>query len=262
MDLKVIDIHNTIKKGLCDAWLKNFILTGERDDQIKPEYLTTAAVCYAFSDFIENNQFSEILTIRAEEKTRSIWIKSLLPLFLIKGNRRGHKKESKVRKGNVDITLAWKGRSICELPFGVIENKGFLHFREDKQLYNASYKEVVKDLKRNIDFVAGFNGYGVEYSGFTFYLRDDVSVLEGEGLNFCQNKEMYFRDICNWLTVKNNALNFKVEILTIESNLYPSLEAANEVDESGCPAYTRFGHWHFVCGVISIYRVGNSINHS
>lgn len=261
MTLEVVDIHNTIAIGLSTAWLNHFFMTDERGDEIRPEYLTTAAVCYAFSDFIHKNNLTGSLTVRAEEQTQSVWIRTLMPLFTKIGNRLGHKKEPEIRKGNVDITLALKGRAICELPFGVIENKGFLLFTKDQQLYKGSHMEVEKDLTRNIEFVSGFNDYGIEYAGFTFYLRDSNSVLESEGAIFCQNKKKYFDALCKRLIPPGSGLSFKVGLKTIESNLFSSSAAAEDVDENGCPAYVRDRTWNIVGGVISIYRIGTSVTY-
>ncbi len=85
MTLEVVDIHNAIAIGLSTAWLNHFFMTDERDDEIRPEYLTTAAVCYAFSDFIYKNNLTGSLTVRAEEQTQFVWKKALLTLFTAPG---------------------------------------------------------------------------------------------------------------------------------------------------------------------------------
>jgi len=261
MPIEVVDIHNAIVKGLRVAWLNHFLMTDERDEDIKPEYLTTAAVCYAFSDFISNNSMNGLMTVRAEEKTRSLWIKTLFPLFMRIGNRFGLRSDSE-RKGNVDISLARKGVNLLETPFGVIENKGFLLFTKDNELYAESMAEVKKDLKRNIEFVSYSNDEGMEYSGFTFYLRDKNSVLESEGDNYIQCKKIYFEEVCQKLLSNCTGLNFEVEIDSLESNLFDSKTAAEEPDENGCPAYTAEGTWNILYGVISIYRTGNTVTHN
>ncbi len=261
MTVEVVDIHNTIAKGLQNAWHNHFFMTEERYEKIKPEYLTTAAVCYAFSDFISTNNLLGCLTVRAEEQTKSLWVKTLIPLFMRIGNRQGHKRESEIRKGNVDISLAFRGNSVCETPFGIIENKGFLKFTNDNTLYAGSKGEVEKDLKRNIEFVSGFNGEGIEYAGFTFYLRDECSVLKSEGATYCQDKKQYFSEFCNNLIPSSSCLKFEVAIETLESNLFNSLTEAEYQDENGYPAYISDGTWNIVYGIISIYRVGKAITH-
>lgn len=260
MQIDVVDIQNTIVKGLKNSWLNHFLMTDERDEDIKPEYLTSASVCYAFSDYISANSLNGQMTVRAEEQTDLLWRKTLLPMFMSIGNKLGLKSDSS-RKGNVDISLAVKGAGILELPFGVIENKGFLCFTQSNELYSGSMKEVKKDLERNIEFVSGQNGQGIEYSGFTFYLRDKESVLTSRGVDFCQSQKCYFENICRSLLSNCQALSFEVEIGTLEKNLFNSDNEANDLDENGCPAYIAEGTWHVLYGVISIYRVGKTVTH-
>ena len=261
MQIDVVDIHNTIIKGLKNAWLNHFLMTDERDEDVKPEYLTTASVCYSFSNYISSNKLNGRMAIRAEEQTDLLWRKTLLPIFMRVGNRLGLKLDSS-RKGNVDISLAAKGVGILETPFGVIENKGFLLFTQNNNIYVGSMKEVTKDLERNIEFVAGSNGQGIEYSGFTFYLRDKNSVLHSEGDNYCQCKKLYFEDICKDLISCYKGLNFNVEINSLESNLFNTKSEAEAPDEYGCPAHTAEGTWNIVYGIISIYRIGNTVTHN
>lgn len=62
-------------------------MTGERDEDIKPEYLTTASVCYSFL----NRNLPEEIIVRAEERISSLWRKILLPTFLKNGFKTGLK---------------------------------------------------------------------------------------------------------------------------------------------------------------------------
>lgn len=261
MQIEVVDIHNTVVKGIKKAWLNHFIMTDERDEDIKPEYLTSASVCYAFSEFISTNSLNGRMTVRAEEQTGSLWRKILLPAFMRIGSKAGLKFDSS-RKGNIDISLEVKGAGILEIPFGVIENKGFLSFTQKKELYVGSMNEVKKDLERNIEFVSGQNSQGVEYSCFTFYLRDKESVLTRHGAEFCQSKRYYFEKICNDLLSNCTTLSFAVEIETLEEKLFNSDAEANEPDENGCPAYTAEGTWHIIYGAISIYRTGKTVTYN
>ncbi len=252
MKIDAVDIHQTIVTGLKNSWVNHFLMTDERNEDIKPEYLTTASVCYALTDFISNKSLSGIITVRAEQQTGLLWRKKFLPVFMKFKSWLGLKIESN-RKGNVDISLAIKKASMLDSPFGVIENRGFLIFTEDNELYKNSMNEVKKDLVRNIEFVRCVNDHGIEYSGFTFYLRDKNSVLISQGDDFCRNKKLYFEKICKNLMPKTHTMNLEIEIGTLEANLFETDSEANALDENNCPIYLSEGTWHIIYGVISIF---------
>lgn len=253
MQIEVADLKATIISGLKKAWYNNFVMTGERNEDITPEYLTTAAVCYAFCNHIDKNGLNGQLVIRSEEMTSVLWAKALIRVFLKVGSKLGLKRDSDLREGNVDISISTKGNGF-EQTFAVIENKGFLSFTQSGELYKGSRVELEKDLKRNAEFVAEASAHGgVEYSAFTFYLRDNQSVLKAEGKKFCQDKEKYFKSLTESTLNHSSLFSVDVEVKTLEDNLFVSAHAANHRDEHGCPAYMAEGTWHIAYGVISIY---------
>jgi hypothetical protein len=257
MQVDVVDLHNAIIDGLKKAWLNHFAMTDERDEDIRPEYLTTASVCYALLEFVDKLKIKGRMVIRAEEQTRSLWGKICLPRFLHIGSRQGLKSESR-RKGNVDISFAAK-RAGVEEPLGVVENKGFVLFTSSNILYASSMKELKKDIERNIEFVSGSDGQGIEYSAFTFYLRDKKSILESHGRDYRDCKKAYFSCLCKEIVSCYGDLHFHVDIDILESNLFSSKKEAEAIDEHGCPACTAEGTWNILYGIISIYRFGNTL---
>jgi hypothetical protein len=261
MQIDVVDIHGTIVNGLKKAWQNHFLMTHELDKDITPEYLTSASVCYAFSDFISKNELHGYIVVRAEAQTESLWMKALILLFMKTKSRAGLKSNSS-RNGNVDVSLAIKNSGAPEIPFGVIENKGFLLFTTENDLYANSMREVKKDLDRNIEFAIGEKSHGIEYSCFTFYLRDKKSILKNEGIKFCQSKKIYFENICKYLLSPYPTLKYEVEVKTLACNLFESNEEANEPEENGCSRHTNEGAWHIIYGAISIYREGTTVTHT
>lgn len=257
MKIDAMDIKAVIVSGLKKAWLNHFFMTGKMGEDIKPEYLTTASICYAFSDYIQSKGIIGDLVVRAEELTRNIWTKTQLPLFLTRVLKRADlKKDSDCRMGSVDITLAVNNHGL-ETTFAVIENKGFLVFTENGELYSGSRNEFEKDLIRNIEFLSEIQkNKGIEYSAFTFYLRDKKSFLKEDGEKYCQQKKAYFENEVK-LMLKDCLSNLivNVEIDSLDDGLFDSYESANEYDdESGQTTLDRDGKWHIVYGVISIYK--------
>jgi hypothetical protein len=249
------DIKSAIRAGLRKAWTNHFARTGERDEDIVPEYLTTAAVCDALADYVNDHKLHGRITVRAEEQTRSLWAKIQMLAFLRGTKRSELQRESDRRPGNVDISIATKGNGF-ERTFAVAEIKGFLTFDNNGDLYQQSRDEVQKDLLRNAEFVVGrMSAGGVEYSAFTFYLRDKASVLKSDGRKYCQDKKAFFEAEARRIVGAWPALLLDVEVETLEENLFDSAATAQAVDEEGGPpTYMAEGHWHILYGIISIYR--------
>jgi hypothetical protein len=120
-----------------------------------------------------------------------------------------------------------------------------------------------KDLVRNVQFVAGcLSAGGVEYSAFTFYLRDNESVLKSEGEQYCREKKSFFEAEAMRVVGDRSALLVDVEVKTLEQHLFDSAEAAYAADEeTGCPAHVAEGHWHTVYGIIGIYKPTYFVTH-
>jgi len=254
MQIDVDNLNRVVVAGLKSAWQRHFILTDQRDENIRPEYLTTAAICDAFSCFIVEEEFAGRLVVRSEEMTRRIESKSFLFEFFSRKNGRRGRPDSLIRKGNVDISLATR-ESGLESTFGVIENKGFLSFRQDGELYKGSRRELEKDLRRNAEFVGDSVGdSGIEYSAFTFYMRDSASVLKADSKKFCNAKKFYFESVAKELLGSSSHALLLVEVNTLDENLFCSDDEANEVSEDGSPSYVSAGTWHIAYGFVCIYR--------
>jgi len=278
MQIAARTLRDRIMCGIRTAGTNHFLMTEEPGEKIHPEYLTTAAICFAFAEHIRDNHLIGQLVVRAEELTRILWRKAHLRKRIIASHRRSlialaryrsgqlgkykrmatHTTKRQLRldssrPGNVDISIFEK--SGFEHLFAVIENKGFLSFTQHGDLYTNSRKELIKDLTRNIEFLtsAGPKG-GVEYSAFTFYLLDDQSVLSGSAETFCRRKEAYFRKLAQTITNSSTPLLIDVKVETVDAQLFDSHDEADMPDGSGAPAYITEGHWHIACGVISVYN--------
>jgi hypothetical protein len=164
-------------------------MTSERGEVPRPEYLTTAAVSLELSNFAKDYGPLE-LKIRCEEQTKVIWGKlrahGLLRQRLASDRQSWVSKLQSMfrdasRRGNIDIA--------------VIENKGLLQFTDAGELYAGSRVELKKDQDRNVEFVMeqGPAG-GVEYSAFTFYMKDVDSVTRADADSFLAGKQTYFED--------------------------------------------------------------------
>ena len=258
MKFEASDLLDAIANGVKSVLPRTMELTGERGEDPRPEYLTTASVCFSLCDFARERGLQGLLRIRCEEKTSDVWGKGLVRWLLQKlqsGNKPG--KEADFRDGNVDITLL-SGRGF-ESPFAVIENKGLLHFTSEGHLYAGSRSEVVKDLKRNAAFVTGMAvAGGVQYSAFTFYLRDKLSVTKHDGRAFRAQMRRYFQRLVGELALGEN-LHANVHIEAFDEDLYESAEAALASEDSGAPANDMFPAWSLLYGVISIYREGDHV---
>lgn len=159
--------------------------------------------------------------------------------------------------GTVPNTARVSGSGF-ESPFAVIENKGLLHFTSDGNLYAGSRTEIVKDLKRNAAFVRGMAVVGgVQYSAFTFYLRDKLSVTTHDGLAFRAQMRRYFQRLIGELALGD--LRAHVHIDSFDEDLYESADAAMAPEDSGAPANDMFPAWSLLYGVISIYREGDRV---
>lgn len=272
-------LRDTIMRGIKKAARNRFLMTGEQGEQIHPEYLTTSSVCFAFVEHILANDLLDELVVRAEEQTKVLWRKAKLPRRIARSFKRKPKRalvrvrsehlakhartircerwrettrKDVSRRGNVDIAIFRKNG--YEPLFAVIENKGFLSFTNDGLLYAESLKEVTKDLVRNAEFLATAGPLGgVEYTAFTFYLRDNESVLTGFADAFCRRMEVIFRSLATRIVNPTPHQLIDVHVETVDSNLFGSDKEARMPDENGIPAHEIEGTWHIACGIISIY---------
>jgi len=266
MKLEATDLRNEIATGMCSLVDRFVQMFGERGETLRPEYLTTASICFSLCDFAARHNLH--LKIRSEEKTSDVWAKGLVKSLISRRDRDlKQKKRLKHRKslqqrnssrnGNVDITLL-TGQSF-EHPFAVIENKGMLNFTNGGSLYAGSRAEVEKDLRRNAEFVLRLGSYGgVQYAAFTFYLRDSDSALTDQGMAFAKEKRCYFERLLQSLNLHPN-LRTNVSVKTLDDDLYASEEEARHTDENGAPAIDMHPPWHLLYGIISIYREGDQV---
>lgn len=263
--IEATDLRDAISRGIGRLQRLAMCLTSERGEVPRPEYLTTTAVSLELCEFTETYSPLE-LKIRCEEQTKSIWGKERAHGLLrrVAPDRRknwfGALKSmlrNASRNGNVDITLF--RNSAFEKAVAVIENKGLLHFTDSGQLYSSSRQELKKDLDRNAEFVArqGPTG-GIEYSAFTFFLKDEGSVTCTDADGFLATKKTFFEDYVRDMGLDPH-LRFNVLISSFDDYLYATEAAAAEPDESGAPAFDLHPAWHIAYGVISIYREGVTI---
>jgi hypothetical protein len=261
-------LRDAIGEGIKSRARLAMLLTGERREDPTPEYLTTASVCISLGDFVAELRATGQLKIHAEEMTKDVWARERAHSLLRQRNARKCKqvkmrawrkrRVNSTRNGNVDITLM-HGSSF-EKPFAVIENKGVLSFRNDGELGAGSDAEVRKDLIRNREFFTaqGSTG-GVEYTAFTFFLRDNESCLRDQGLAFCKAKKAYFEGYLQKLNLPSY-LRTQVLVDTFDDDLYEDDSAAEKPDECGAPAIDMHPPWHLAYGIISMYRVGEVIS--
>jgi len=258
MKLEAKEIRDAIAEGIESLLRRMIALNDQRNEDPRPEYLTTAAVAFALGDYVKKKSLHGLLRIRCEELTKHLWYKATIKwLFKKFPYLPRPTPNSDFRNGNVDISL-FEVQGF-ERPFAVIENKGILKFGQDGELYADSYNEVHKDLKRNADFIVGLGAVdGVHYTAFTFYLRDEDSALTEHGDAYKAEKKRYFEKLVDGLhldpTLKRNVL-----IETWDDGLLSSKEAALEEDEYGQPAIDAEGSWHLLYGIISIYQPGSVV---
>lgn len=258
MKLEAKEIRDAIAEGIKSLLGRMIALSDQRNEDPRPEYLTTAAVAFALGDYVRNKSLHGQMRIRCEELTKHLWRRATFKwLFKKFPNLPRPTPESDFRNGNVDISL-FEGQGF-ERPFAVIENKGILKFGRDGELYAGSYNEVHKDLKRNADFIVGLGAVdGVHYTAFTFYLRDEDSALIEHGDAYIAEKKRYFENLVDGLDL-DPALKRNVLIKTWDHGLFLSKEAALEEDERGQPAIDAEGSWHLLYGIISIYQPRNVV---
>lgn len=262
MQIETVDLRKAIADGLIEAVHKQFYMLGEHGEEPRPEYLTTAAVAFTLADFAWHNDLHGEMKVRCEPMTGDVWRKGHIRTRLSDldhwRQQPAPKVESDDRKGNVDISL-YMGSSFEE-SFGVIENKGLLSFTKKGDLYGSSRSEVEKDLLRNIEFVLGSLGQGgVEYSAFTFFLKDDTSRLKEEGEDFCRRHRQFFESMVREILTSrdpNGILRTNVTVDTADDGFYESSDAALAVDEDGAPAQDMHPPWHIAYGIVSVYRLG------
>lgn len=270
MKIEAKDLRDAIATGLQSLVARFIELTGNRGEDPRPEYLTTASLCFSLVDFARKSHPE--IRIRAEEMTSKVWAATNFRRLLKKrgqrvSTQRRRKKrylmrqKNSTRNGNVDITL-FDGAGF-EHPFAVIENKGILTFTAAGELDAKGKDEVGKDIKRNFEFVlrSGAQG-GVQFCAFTFYLRDIKSVLIAEGEAYCREKRQYFERYLNSLNL-NPEIRGNVLVDTFDHDLYPSEEAARAKDNSDGPcAHEEHPPWHLAYGIITLYRTGDHIDDS
>jgi hypothetical protein len=246
-----------IEGGLQEAARQQFRMTGQGGRSPHPEYITTVAVCNAIAEYAWRNDLAGRLQVRAEERTEMVYHSSFLATLLAsrkpwKAMRLAARLESS-RKGNVDITLlASVG---VDTAFGVIETKGTLHFTQADVLTVNSRDEFSKDVLRNLEFLraARWQG-GVEFTAFTFFLRDDVSVLVTDGNAFCHRMMDYFASLTSQFLAHAAEFKFKVIVATADSSLHASDAEARATDELGMPAYEVSERWHIAYGIVAIWQ--------
>jgi hypothetical protein len=268
MRIEATALRGAIADGIERRRKLSMLLTNERGDSPKPEYLTTACVCMALGDFVERSRLENRVKIHAEELTKDIWGRERAHALLSLRNASKAKRRKLIawreqrvnsgRKGNVDIMLVHGGA--MDKPFAVIENKGTLTFRQDGQLGAGSEAEIRKDLLRNLDFFTrrGPTG-GVEYAALTGFLRDENSHLREHGRAFCAAKKKFFQDYVGTFDLPDY-LRIDVLVETYDEILYETEATAQAHDENGAPAIDTDSPWHIAHVIISMYHVGLVVN--
>ncbi|ENU80120.1 hypothetical protein F975_01873 [Acinetobacter sp. ANC 3789] len=265
MSNKIINansIHYALVKGLHDTWNEQFYMTDDPYNNLRPEYLTTASVCYSLADFVSSTQLRGYIIVRAEELTKKIWKDLNLVKSLNRNKRKNKKKKIKfkkdsARKGNTDITLFQKLNG-HECPFAIIENKEYLKFTKQYKMYSASRNEFKKDIKRNIEFLNATrfpNTIGIEYTAFTFFINDTYSTTETESKDFLKHINRYFQKLFSIYKKKYRDLIFEFEI----GSLIMLLPSSTSQQEYICDDGSKDDTCHQLYGVISIFRNGQVI---
>jgi hypothetical protein len=258
MKLEAKELRDAVAYGVRSLLGRWVSLTDERNEDPHPEYLTTAAVAFSLGDFARKKGLAGKLRIRCEKKTNDLWLLGSLKVFMkqVSAAIRPVQKAD-FRSGNVDITL-FDGSGF-EQPFSVIENKGLLKFGADGEIYTGHRNEVVKDLKRNAAFITGLGAVdGINYSAFTFYLRDNDSSFPEHADAYKAKKKAYFEKLVDGLGL-DPSLKRNVLIDTWDHGLFSSKQEAEEPDEYGQPAIDSQGTWHLLYGVISLYKPGGVV---
>ena len=251
MTLEVADLLHDIRRGLKKSWLTNFRMSDSMHNLIKPEYLTTVCICQKLASSLNG-----ICRIEAEEKTGSIWKATALISWLSR-NKWLSLRESKIRKGNVDISLSTLHNGLS-IPFAVIENKNFLRFTKEFVLYKQSNEEISKDLDRNIEFLLGENHQGaVEFTALTFYVQDKNSVTKSDGDKFRQCVKQTINSVVAPKLSPCPHLKVHIEVESCADSLFSTHNDAIEPDEDDCPAYVKNPPYHIVYGVITIFSPGS-----
>jgi hypothetical protein len=95
----------------------------------------------------------------------------------------------------------------------------------------------------------------VQYSAFTFYLRDSSSGIQQQGKQFCADKKAFLE---RHLRTLNLPAGLKTDVLVKEwdADLFESTEQIQQLESEGeIPE-----PWHLAYGIISICRVGEDIS--
>jgi hypothetical protein len=265
MTYEAKDIFYGIKQGIMD--FSGHIMRFEYPEEVPhPEYLTTSSIAFALAKIGFDHQPS--FSVKCEELTRRVWNGSTFKWFMHTSRSlpsdptktavlKNRQRDSNKRKGQIDITLS----NADKHPFAIVETKGELIFQYDEALtlYKTSLGEMEKDLVRNAEYVleTGPKG-GVQYSAFTFYLKDKSSVLEADAPAYIKQRKTFFTKFLTNLNL-NSTIKTHVHIGTFSKELYQSREDALEPNHHGAPAQDMYPAWHIAYGIISFYVVGNNI---
>lgn len=239
-----------IKYGMKDAWNNIFLMTGRLDSEVKPEYITTAAMCFSLANNAGIMHGGEGLLVKAEHDV----IRLCRAAALAVGQSKVDISLLELRRGRIDISLSQEINGFC-IPCAIIENKSYVRLKSsanDKvDLYGSDWDKVGEDIKRNVDILQSEIGEVVSSTASTFYVSNGCLVLREEGDSFLQKlKEVveYYlgRDFGKFIS----GFSVDVSVFEVESKVYECREEADKEDDiDGCPEYISSGHW-FLAGVI------------
>jgi hypothetical protein len=280
MKIKASDLRDAIGIGVSSVQSRLMQLTKDRGEAPHPEYLTTTTVGLHLCSHFDDRQLN--LVVRFEEPTGAIWRAGEVRALL---NRKASAEKEHVRElraqvrnltrrgsfgwrkrlananrrlrdadraGNIDIAI-FKGDGF-EHPFAIVENKGVLTFADNGHLYVASKAELDKDIKRNAHYVSKHSAAGgIQFSAFTFYLKDKGSVTEADAQAYRSRMRKYFSDHLETLNL-DGRIQSDVMIETWDHELAKSHQHAQELDKVG-----ELNTWHIAYGVITLYVAGDDI---
>lgn len=246
------DFVDYLKKGIRNAWHNIFLMTGNLNEEVRPEYITTAAICFSLAEnagFMNNGRG---LIVKAEHGVDKLFKMAEIAI----GKDRINIKNMDIRKGRVDISLSQEINGWC-VPCAVIENKSYVRLLKkdfgEVELYGSDWGKVAEDIRRNLAIIHSEAGEAVTNTAATFYVSNSFLVLKKDVDNFINNLNVeVMKSVKNSFPElaysKKNSLS--VEVFEVEGNYYHSQEDAEKVnDEDGCPEYVSSGNW-FLAGVI------------
>lgn len=239
-----------ISRGMKDAWSNIFLMTGRLDSEVKPEYITTAAICFSLAKDTGFMSGGLGLSVKAEHAVDKLCRAAALSV----GKNKVNIRLLELRWGRVDISLSQEVNGFC-VPCAIIENKSYvrlkIYYDNRVDLYGSDWDKVGEDIKRNVDILRSEIGDVVSNTASTFYVSNNWVVLREESSFFLEKLkgtvEAYLdrdfgKDISEFYV--------NVSVFEIESKIYESREEAEKVsDIDGCPEYISSGHW-FLAGVI------------